>query len=113
MQLVDIVECVGLVEKQRRSMDENGARFMLIFRQSALQHGRSHNVHVSWREINWAYHSISQDILADFVSRQYQGGMLWRHARESGIFMWLSDSTAVVSIYPSQFNVASVYQTID
>ena len=29
MQLVDIAECVGTVEKQRRSLDENGARFIV------------------------------------------------------------------------------------
>ncbi|KAK3315252.1 RAVE protein 1 C terminal-domain-containing protein [Apodospora peruviana] len=94
-QLVDIVECVGLVEKQRRSLDENGARFMLFFRQHALRKGRTNEIHMSWREINWAYHSSSQDILQDFVSRQHHGRMLWADARESGMFMWLTDSAAV------------------
>ena len=96
IQLVDIVECVGLVEKQRRSLDENGARFMLFFRQHALRKRRTNEVYMSWREINWAYHSTSQDILVDFVSRQHHGTLLWEHARESGMFMWLTDSSAVV-----------------
>lgn len=78
-------------------MDENGARFMLFFRQNALRKGRATEMHLSWREINWAFHSNSQDMLADFVSRQNHGSMLWEHARESGIFMWLSDNNAVVS----------------
>ncbi|RYO95394.1 hypothetical protein DL764_007712 [Monosporascus ibericus] len=131
IQLLDIVECAGVVEKQRRSMDENGARFMLFFRQHALLARRrrtghqrrpsdniikkSYNnnasssvdgtngiddddhqhVHMSWREINWAFHSTSQDILTDFVTRQYHGTMLWENARESGIFMWLGDLAAV------------------
>ncbi|KAI6086637.1 regulator of V-ATPase in vacuolar membrane protein [Hypoxylon rubiginosum] len=95
IQLLDIVECAGVVEKQRRSMDENGARFMLLFRQHALRKGRTNEIHMSWREINWAYHSTSQDILTDFVSRQYHGTMLWENVRESGIFMWLADETAV------------------
>ena len=43
MQLLDIAECVGVVEKQRRSLDENGARFMLFFRQqSLLRHRHRH-----------------------------------------------------------------------
>lgn len=96
IQLLDIVECVGLVEKQRRSLDENGARYMLFFRQHALRKGRTDEISMSWREINWAYHSISQDILVDFVSRQHHGTLLWQHARESGMFMWLTDSAAVV-----------------
>ncbi|KAK4186581.1 RAVE protein 1 C terminal-domain-containing protein [Podospora australis] len=95
IQLVDIIECVGLVEKQRRSLDENGARFMLFFRQHALRKGRTNEIHLSWREINWSYHSTSQDVLLDFVSKQSHGRMLWESARESGIFMWLSDASAV------------------
>ncbi|KAL2185362.1 hypothetical protein L209DRAFT_733240 [Thermothelomyces heterothallicus CBS 203.75] len=95
IQLVNIIECVGLVEKQRRSLDENGARFMLFFRQQALLKGRTDEIHLGWREINWAYHSTSQDVLVDFVSRQNQGWMLWKDARESGIFMWLADNAAV------------------
>ena len=98
IQLVDIVECVGLVEKQRRSLDENGARFMLFFRQHALRKGRTSEIHMGWREINWAYHSTSQDVLVDFVSKQSHGRMLWENARESGIFMWLADNAAVVSL---------------
>lgn len=95
IQLANIAECVGLVERHRRSIDENGARFMLFFRQHALHKGRTQEVHLSWREINWAYHSNSQDILVDFVTRQGQGRLAWADARESGVFMWLSDIAAV------------------
>lgn len=97
IHLADIVECMALVEKQRRSMDENAARFMLFFRQHALRKGRANEVSLSWREINWAYHSNSQDILTDMVSHQFHGRMLWENARESGIFMWISDISALVS----------------
>ncbi|KAK0639249.1 RAVE protein 1 C terminal-domain-containing protein [Cercophora newfieldiana] len=95
IQLVDIIECAGLVEKQRRSLDENGARFMLFFRQHALRKGRTNEIYMGWREINWAYHSSSQDILLDFVSKQHHGRILWEDARESGMFMWMTDSAAV------------------
>jgi len=98
IQLVDIIECAGLVEKQRRSLDENGARFMLFFRQHALRKGRTNEIHMSWREINWAYHSGSQDVLLDFVSRQHHGRLLWEDAKESGMFMWLTDSATVVGL---------------
>ncbi|PQE33163.1 hypothetical protein CJF32_00003678 [Rutstroemia sp. NJR-2017a WRK4] len=95
IHLADIVECVAIVERQRRSMDDNAARFMLFFRQHILRRGRANEVALSWREINWAYHSDSQDILADMVSRQFHGKMVWEHARESGIFMWITDSNAL------------------
>lgn len=95
IQLADIVECVALVESHRRSMDENAARFMLFFRQHALRKGRTNEMELSWREINWAFHSNSQDILLNFASRQNHGVMLWEQARECGVFMWLSDLTAL------------------
>jgi hypothetical protein len=97
IELIDIVECAGVVENQRRSLDENGARCMVFFRQHALRKSKTNEAHMSWREISWAYHSTSQDILVDFVSRHYRGTMLWENARESGIFMWLTDANAVVS----------------
>lgn len=96
--LADIVECVGTVEKHRRSLDENGVRFLLFFRQHFLHASHRKSDSISWREITWAFHSGSQDILADLVSRHFQGRMLWQHARESGIFMWMTDLTALVSL---------------
>lgn len=96
-RLVDTVECVATVEKHRRSMDDNAARYLLFFRQHMLRRsqGVANKDTVSWREVVWAFHSGSQDILTDLVSRQYQGKLTWKAARESGIFMWLSDLTAL------------------
>lgn len=97
--LADIIECVATAEKQRRSMDENAMRYLLFFRQHMIRKSQAaaSQVNITWREMVWAYHSGSQDILVDLVSRQFQGRMLWEHARESGIFMWMSDLTALVS----------------
>jgi hypothetical protein len=96
--LVDIVECVATAEKHRRSMDENATRYLLFFRQNVLRNLQSQSKQsgISWREIAWAYHSSSQDILVDLVSRHHQGRMLWEHARDSGMFMWLTDMEALV-----------------
>ena len=91
--LADIVECVGMVEKHRRSIDDNAGRFLLFFRAHALSDAQAP---ISWREIIWAFHSQSQDILVDLVSRHFNGRMLWQHAKESGVFMWMSDITALV-----------------
>lgn len=77
-------------------MDDNAARFMLSFRQHVLRRGRANEVLLSWREINWAYHSNSQDILVDMVAHQFHGKVLWEHARESGMFMWMTDASALV-----------------
>lgn len=95
-QLSDIVDCMALVEKQRRSMDENAARFSMFFRLHNLYSDRHDNTGISWREIIWAYHSESQDILIDIVNRQFQGRLLWKDARDSGLFMWITDHAALV-----------------
>ncbi|KAI9789643.1 MAG: regulator of (H+)-ATPase in vacuolar membrane [Piccolia ochrophora] len=99
--LADIVECVATLEKQRRSMDDNAARFLLFFRQHMLRRGHTAPVDVTWREIAWAFHSGSQDILTDMVSRHFQSKMRWPQARESGMFMWLRD----VSTLRAKFDV--------
>lgn len=99
-RLVDTIECVATVEKHRRSMDDNAARYFLFFRQHMLRksQGVANKDRVSWREIVWAFHSGSQDILTDLVSRQFNGKLTWKAARESGLFMWLSDLTSLVRL---------------
>lgn len=99
-ELIDIVKCASTVERHRRSLDNNGIRFMLFYRQHALRKTQLSNRHLSWREINWASHSSSQDILAEFIRHQSRDAYLWEHARESGIFMWLSDANSLVSPGP-------------
>lgn len=91
--LADIIECIGMVEKHRRAIDDNAGRFLLFFRAHALSDTQAP---ISWREIVWAFHSQSQDILVDLVSRHFNGKMLWHHAKDSGMFMWMSDVTALV-----------------
>ena len=98
IHLANIVECIATVEKHRRSMDDNAMRYLLFFREYMLRKGQVFfsQVGISWREIVLAYHSGSQDILLDLVSKQFQGKMLWVNARESGVFMWMTDISALV-----------------
>lgn len=98
MHLADMIECVSTVEKHRRSMDENAVRYLLFFRQHVIRRSQAlvNRAGITYREIVWAYHSGSQEILVDLVSRQFQGRMLWGHAKECGMFMWMTDLTALV-----------------
>ena len=98
IHLAGIIECVAIAEKYRRSMDDLAMRYVLVFNQHMLRKGQdpSIRVNVGWREIVWAFHSGSQDILVDLISKQFQGRMLWQHARESGMFMWMTDPAALV-----------------
>ncbi|KAL4869749.1 hypothetical protein BDV12DRAFT_167152 [Aspergillus spectabilis] len=97
VRLVDTIECVATVEKHRRSMDDNAARYLLFLRQHMLRksQGIAEDATVSWREIVWASHSNSQDILLDLSSRQFGGKLSWKAARETGMFMWLSNTTTI------------------
>jgi hypothetical protein len=95
-RLANIVECISMVEKHRRSIDANAGRFLLFFRQHVLNEAQKKPI--SWREIVWAFHSGSQDILADLVSKHFNGKMLWQHAKESGLFMWMTDTNALVRL---------------
>lgn len=79
-------------------MDENAIRYLLFFRQHMIRKHQtpSSRPAISYRETVWAYHSDSQDILVDLVSRQFQGRMLWEQARECGMFLWMTDLSALV-----------------
>ncbi|KAI5290632.1 regulator of (H+)-ATPase in vacuolar membrane [Ascosphaera aggregata] len=98
LRLVDIAECVSMVEKHRRSMDGNAARFVLFFRDYMMRKGQgldSPQESIPWRDIVWAFHSGSQEILTDLVSMAYNNKMMWEQARECGLFMWLRDLNAL------------------
>ena len=100
IHLVDIIECVAIGEKNRRSIDSNALRYILFFRQQMLRQRQvsQARVGITWREFVWAVHSESQDILVDLVSRHFNARMLWKQAKESGMFMWMKDIAALVSI---------------
>lgn len=97
--LFTIIKCIGGVEKHLTSIDGPATRFVfgLLWRNGQQHQGLLNQGNTNWGEILWAYESGSQDILVDFVSRQSRGKMLWRHACESGLFLWLTDIAAVVS----------------
>ncbi|KAL8665513.1 MAG: hypothetical protein Q9202_002218 [Teloschistes flavicans] len=97
IHLVDMIECISTVDRHQRSMDDNATRYLLFFRQHMIRKSQvpADKAGITFREIAWAYHSGSQEILVDLVSRQFQGRMLWEHAKESGIFMWMSNLTAL------------------
>ena len=100
IHLGNIVECFASAERYRRSMDVNAMRYFLFLKKemiSKAQSPRSQTI-ATWREIVWAFHSVSQDALVDLMQRQFHGRMQWEDARGSGIFMWMTDLPALVSL---------------
>ena len=98
LRLASIVECIAVAARKKGSMDDNAMRFDMILNQHMLRKSEplSQRFDMTWREFAWAFHSTSQDILVDYVSRQCHGRMLWKDARESGMFMWLTDINGLV-----------------
>ena len=111
IRLASIIECVATAEKHKRSMDGNAMRYNIFFSQHILLKHQSpaDRSDITWRDMVWAFHSNSQDILVDLVSRQASGRMCWENARECGIFMWMTDMTALVGSSSCIFSDINAY----
>ncbi|SZF05541.1 unnamed protein product [Blumeria hordei] len=90
-KLIELVKCAVIIEQKRPSIDDNAFKYLFFFQKNALCQGEGSQLCLSWREINWAYHSKSQEIMIDMVSCHSRGKLIWEHARESGMFMWIKD----------------------
>ncbi|KAG8528174.1 uncharacterized protein KY384_007091 [Bacidia gigantensis] len=95
--LVHVIKSLALARRHSRSLDICGLKYYTIFTlylfRKVTRSMRS--TEMLWREYAWASHSNSHDILIDLVSRGYQGSLTWGRAKESGMFLWLSDRSAL------------------
>lgn len=101
------------VEQQRRALDLCGLRY-LISVELLASHFRRHESSVpsigrvphqhrlSFRNIVWASHSESQDMLLT-ASTNYctNKKMLWADAKALGVFLWLKSTDVIASLYPN------------
>ena len=94
-----VTQSATMAANHQSAVDTKGMRFLLFFQQHVLQ--GTPEVSLSWRDFVWAYHSASQDILVDLISRHYQGKLIWEDAKERGLFMWMTDPAALVSLFSS------------
>ncbi|KAJ3333967.1 regulator of (H+)-ATPase in vacuolar membrane [Blyttiomyces sp. JEL0837] len=92
MRLLAFMDTIVQLEGQKRSLDDNGARFVLyakIFLFGQKSFPASHLPNLSNRDIAWAFYSDSQDNLVDFVSQSFGGKPLWKDVRALGMGFWL------------------------
>jgi hypothetical protein len=99
------------VEQQRRALDLCGLRY-LISVELLASHFRRHDANdrpadismhqhrLSFRNIVWASHSESQDMLLT-ASTKYctNSKMMWNDAKALGVFLWLKSPEVIVSAY--------------
>ncbi|KAF2149269.1 WD repeat protein-like protein [Myriangium duriaei CBS 260.36] len=99
ISLVSIIECVATVSTHSRSIDINASRFLLFWRSSLIRsHQRSStplpsptpSSGISYREVVFAYHSSSQDILTNLILSSSHNTLSWPLARQSRLFTWLT-----------------------
>ncbi|KAK9452723.1 RAVE protein 1 C terminal-domain-containing protein [Dipodascopsis uninucleata] len=99
ISLVAMIEALGQVEEHRRSLDENGIRYLLAFRLFILH--RDSMIQMPYRDHNWAYHSNSQEILVDLVTKSFNNRMSWPQAKEAGLFFWLKSPESLKQQFES------------
>ncbi|PNS15297.1 Regulator of V-ATPase in vacuolar membrane protein 1 [Sphaceloma murrayae] len=99
--LGSIIDCVATTSIHSRSVDDNALRFLLFWRSSQL---RSHQqprastpTLLRWREVVFAYHSTSQDILLSLVLASNNQALTWPLARHCRLFTFLTSREALLT----------------
>jgi hypothetical protein len=112
--LATIAQATVEVEQQRRSLDICGLRYLISVRMH-VNHDRmagklsgsatpesSSEVRprskLSFRNIVWASHSDSEDVLLQAAAECCPGGkMIWEDAKRLGVYLWLKSAETAVS----------------
>ncbi|CAG8572440.1 2105_t:CDS:10 [Ambispora gerdemannii] len=99
-QLLALVHTIVQVESQKRSLDENGVRYVIFMRryhylQRATMPGALRASGLSYRDMIWALHSESQNLLVEYSISASGGSFLWKDAKVHGIILWLSNIDTV------------------
>ena len=121
-QLAVVAQATLDVERERRSLDACGIRYLLSVRMAINHHERSgtttpisgatvtpSDVRISFRNFVWALHSESQDMMLSVATQSCPNGkMLWDNAKRLGVFLWLHSAEAVVRIHPPDIDTGSL-----
>ncbi|KAI8330852.1 RAVE protein 1 C terminal-domain-containing protein [Chlamydoabsidia padenii] len=93
MQLLAMIDTFVEISSQGESLDENGARFTALlenhFHLNKMLPPDQRKPTLESRDIAYALHSQSQDLLLDRCLRLCGGKLLWEDARSLGLFLWL------------------------
>ncbi|KIJ68609.1 hypothetical protein HYDPIDRAFT_24869 [Hydnomerulius pinastri MD-312] len=106
--LIVLVQSTLEIDEQRRALDANGLRYVLSMRSFYILNRRiasdpssprsngdiprrtGWRERLRYRDIIWAFHSESQDLLLSTSTSACNGKMLWSDARALGVFIWLT-----------------------
>ena len=103
------------IEEQRRALDSNGLRYLISMRvfyiynrllsapttpasRGAVPSQVQKRERLRYRDMIWAFHSESQDLLLSASVAACDGGkMCWPDARALGVYIWLRSVETMVS----------------
>jgi hypothetical protein len=103
-----IIQTTLEIEEQRRALDACGLRFLISMRSfyilnaaaaatSDIDVGKGSARHrLRYRDMVWAFHSESQELLVSAAKDACGGKMLWSDAKAIGMFLWLGSTQQVV-----------------
>ncbi|CAG8759993.1 10861_t:CDS:2, partial [Acaulospora colombiana] len=98
-QLLALIDTIIEVESQKRSLDENGVRYVFFMRRfhqlNRITLSTVRTPGLNYRDMNWALHSDSQDLLIEYSMAASGGKFLWKDARVHGIFLWIRNNETV------------------
>lgn len=109
------------VDAQRRALDNNGMRFLLSLKSFAISHrartppptrspspaseatgekesARHRLPQMRWRDVLWAFHSESQEILVAACDEVCGKPMIWEDAKQFCLPLWLRSSESLVML---------------
>ncbi|KAK3842238.1 MAG: RAVE protein 1 C terminal-domain-containing protein [Linnemannia gamsii] len=100
LQLSAFIEGFAKIDQQHGTIDDNGLRFLLHVRRfnylSYILPPLQRPTMLSYRDITWAYHSESQDLLLDFCVNSLKTPMTWPEAKSLGLFLWMRKKDAMI-----------------
>ncbi|KAJ3552447.1 hypothetical protein NM688_g4146 [Phlebia brevispora] len=105
--LLVLIQTTLEVDEQRRALDSNGLRYLISMRvfhiynrrlsapttpasKGSLAYHAQRRERLRYRDMIWAFHSESQDLLLSASNASCEGGkMCWPDARALGVYIWL------------------------
>ncbi len=106
------------IEEQRRALDSNGLRYLISMRSFYILNRRAsepttpaspstgpaappqlqRRERLRYRDMIWAFHSDSQEVLLAAAMAACGGKMCWPDARALGVFTWMRSADTLVSV---------------
>ncbi|KAJ7042393.1 RAVE protein 1 C terminal-domain-containing protein [Mycena alexandri] len=112
--LLVLIQTTLEIDEQRRALDSNGLRYLISMRsfyilnhrasapgspqsQNTIPRQTGRRERLRYRDMVWAFHSESQDLLLSAATAACNGKMCWSDARALGVSIWLNSIDAMKS----------------